>query len=173
MLTIQRDRFHPRVHPFIPLVSAPCLSCLFFINPYMKVDISLCTQKKCGESFNTSLPRWPCVCLLGSNSLVFKFMSNRPARLRLLGPSTEIRAHSCVHACTHTRTHIHPLTCTHMHRPVLETVESSLYCEQSLQGNSSGDAVLWQLLAAFFSCPLPAFNLCPFGSVWNRIRTLL
>lgn len=158
-----------RVHPFIPLVSAPCLSCLFFRNPYMKTDIFLYTQKKCREFCNTSLPWWPCVCLLGNNSLVFKFMSNRPTRLPLIVPRTETPAHSCVcgHTCTRirTRTHIHPLTCTHTHRPVLETVESSLYYEQSLQGNPSGDAVLWQLLAAIFSYPLPAFNLCPFGPV--------
>lgn len=149
VLTIQRDRFHPRDHPFIPLVSAPCLSCLFFINPYVKADISLYTQKKCGESFNISLPQWPCVCLLGSNSLVFKFMSNRPARLPLLASSTEIPAHSCVHACTHTHTHTH--TSTHMHA----------HAQTSLR-NSRVKSLLWAELARqpFWWCCVVAAPSC-------------
>lgn len=128
LLSIHRNGFPPRVHPFIPLVSAPRLSCLFFRNPYVRADISLYAQKKCEESCNPSLPRWACVCLLGSNSLVFKLMSNRPARLPLLVPRTETPAHFCVcgYACTHTHAHAHPLTCMRMRRSVLETVESSL-----------------------------------------------
>lgn len=118
LLTIHRDRFPPRVHPFIPLVSAPRLSCLFFRNPYVKADISLYTQRKCGESCNTSLPRWACVCLLDSNSLMFKLMSNRPARLPLLVPSAETPAHSCVcgHACTHIHAHARVRVHTHTHK---------------------------------------------------------